>query len=215
MPVVSGLEALKMYRFTATKPIPILMLSANVTTEAIEQCHAAGAAEFVQKPVRASLLLDAIDRNLSDRAAEFVTMPKSLQDGRASLVTLDSPPLDGNVIADLARLSKDPTFEVRLLRGVRSDCSQLVEQIIAALAQNNYQDVSNAAHALKGAAGNVGAGLWVQFAERLEKASHETLRQKARALAQELSNITKRTVAALDSHIEGRRDQRRSSTHQM
>ncbi len=34
MPGVSGLEALKLYQFTATKPIPILMLSANVTTEA-------------------------------------------------------------------------------------------------------------------------------------------------------------------------------------
>ena len=71
MPVVSGLEALKLYRFTATEPIPILILSANVTAEAMQQCHAAGAAEFVQKPVRASFLLDAIDRSLAERAEDF------------------------------------------------------------------------------------------------------------------------------------------------
>lgn len=213
MPVVSGLEALKMYRFTAVKPIPVLMLSANVTAEAMEQCHAAGSAEFVQKPVRASLLLDAIDRNLADRAAEFITMTPSRIEDRPSLTAVEAPPLDASVIAELANLSKDPTFEVRLLRGVRSDCAQLVEQLGIALAQNKYQDVSNAAHALKGAAGSVGAGLWVQFADRLERASHENLRLKASALAQELTRITHRTIAALDSHIEGRSRQKHSSAY--
>ena len=213
MPVVSGLEALKMYRFTASKPIPILMLSANVTAEAMEQCHAAGAVEFVQKPVRASLLLDAIDRNLSDRASEFSTMTPPRLENRPLLTAVETSPLDVSVIAELANLSKDPTFEVRLLRGVRSDCSELVERIGSALAQNKYQDVSNAAHALKGAAGSVGAGLWVQFAERLEKSSHEALRLKASALAQELTRITHRTIAALDSHIESRTRQKQSSAY--
>jgi two-component system sensor histidine kinase RpfC len=179
----------------------------------MEQCHAAGAAEFVQKPVRASLLLEAIDRNLSDRAAEFHTMPPSRLENRPPLAAIEAPPLDVGVIAELATLSKDPTFEVRLLRGVRSDCSQLVEQISAALTQHKYQEVSNAAHALKGAAGSVGAGLWVQFAERLEKSSHENLRLKASALLQELTRVTHRTVAALDTHIESRSRQKQSSAY--
>ena len=85
MPVVSGLEALKMYRFTATEPIPVLMLSANVTPEIMQQCHAAGAAEFVQKPVRASFLLDAIDRNLADRACEFSSFESAKTDARSKL----------------------------------------------------------------------------------------------------------------------------------
>jgi two-component system sensor histidine kinase RpfC len=215
MPLVSGLEALKMYRFTSKKAIPVLILSANVTAEVMEQCHAAGAAEFVQKPVRASLLLDAIDRNLnlSDRASEFSTMTSPRREHRPSLTAVEVPPLDVSVIAELANLSKDPTFEVRLLRGVRSDCSQLVERIGSALTDNKYQDVSNAAHALKGAAGSVGAGLWVQFAERLEKSSHEALRLKATALVQELARITHRTIAALDSHIESRARHKQSSAY--
>jgi two-component system sensor histidine kinase RpfC len=213
MPIVSGLEALKMYRFTTTKAIPVLMLSANVTAEVMEQCHAAGAAEFVHKPVRASLLLDAIDRNLSDRASELSKITQPRPENRPTLTAVEIPPLDVGVIAELANLSKDPTFEVRLLRGVRSDCSQLVEQIGCALAQNKYQDVSNAAHALKGAAGSVGAGLWVQFAERLEKSSHEALRLKGSGLVQELTRITHRTIAALDSHIEIRSRQKQSSAY--
>jgi len=204
MPVVSGLEALKMYRFTATNAIPILMLSANVTPEIMEQCHAAGAAEFVQKPVRASFLLDAIDRNLADRAGEFSSFEFAKSDARPVLAALEAAPLDASVIKELANLSRDPTFEERLLRGVRSDCAQLVEKILTGLSQRKYDDVSNAAHALKGAAGSVGAGLWVQFAIRLEKLSPEALFLKAAAMTRELLRITQRTNAALDAHIESR-----------
>ena len=88
-----------------------------------------------------------------------------------------------------------------------------MDQIITALSQHKYSDVSNAAHALKGAAGSVGAGLWVQYAARLEKSSHETLRLKAGMLAQELTRITQRTNAALDAHIERRIRQKQSSAH--
>jgi two-component system sensor histidine kinase RpfC len=204
MPVVSGLEALKMYRFTAAQPIPILILSANVTPEMMEQCHAAGAAEFVKKPVRASTLLDAIDRNLAHRADEFAAVGSVRSDDPPALTVIESPALDESVIAELANLSRDPTFEERLLRGVRADCAQLIERIINALAERQYEQVSNAAHALKGAAGSVGAGLWVQFATRLEKTSPETLRLKAGGLIQELERITKRTNAVLDAHIASR-----------
>lgn len=211
MPVVSGLEALKMYRFVATKPIPVLILSANVTAEAMDHCHAAGAAEFVKKPVRASLLLDAIDRNLADRAGEFHEVSPAGHENPRSIAMIEVAPLNPTVIADLAKLSRDPTFEERLLRGVRDDCAKLVERIITALAQRNYEDLGDAAHALKGAAGNVGAALWVQFAERLEKSDNKTLNAKAGALAQELTRITQRTNVVLDEYIESRSRQKLSS----
>ena len=68
MPVVSGLEALKLYQYTTTKPIPILILSANVTSEIIAECQRAGCAEFIAKPIRATTLLDAIERQLAEKA---------------------------------------------------------------------------------------------------------------------------------------------------
>lgn len=215
MPGVSGLEALKMYRFVATQPIPILMLSANVTVETMEQCHAAGAAEFVQKPVRASFLLDAIDRNLADRASEFSSFaPTSKSDEFHQLAMVEVAPLDATVISELANLSRDPTFEERLLRGVRSDCAQLVERLVSALSQRKFQEVADVAHALKGAAGSVGAGLWVQFAIRLEKMSPESLQLKEISLTQELVRISQKTNAVLDAHIERRVRHKQQSSAQ-
>ncbi|MEP7329751.1 MAG: ATP-binding protein, partial [Betaproteobacteria bacterium] len=84
MPVVSGLEALKLYRFTNPNPIPVLILSANVTTEAIAECQSAGAAEFIAKPLRASLLLDTIDRHLAADVERAPPPPRRGED-RAAL----------------------------------------------------------------------------------------------------------------------------------
>ena len=202
MPGVSGLEALKLYRFTTTKPIPILILSANVTTEAIAQCQAAGAAEFVAKPVRPSALLDAIERHLeSDTAQLPITAPARTEE-RPTLAVVDTPTLDPVVLADLSRLSNDPTFVERLVDGFRSDSERLVMQISGALAQRKYDAVKDAAHALKGGAGSVGATQLMQFAVRLEKAAQWT---------DELLRIAARTQSALDAHLEERRRQQRLS----
>ena len=213
MPVVSGLEALKLYRFAAEAPIPVLILSANVTTEIIAECMGAGAAEFVAKPVRASVLLDAIDRHLAEEAStRGRTATPARADERPSLTVVDTPPLEARVVAELSGLSKDPTFVERLVRGFRSDCDRLVGDIASGLASRNYEAVKDAAHALKGGAGSVGAALLVQFAIRLEKSSHETLRLRASALSEEARVLADRTFAALDEHLAKREPLPRSST---
>ena len=213
MPVVSGLEALKLYRFAAEAPIPVLILSANVTTEIIAECMAAGAAEFVAKPVRASVLLDAIDRHLAEEAStRGRTATPTRTDERPSLTVVDTPPLEARVVAELAGLSKDPTFVERLVRGFRSDCDRLVGDIANGLASRNYEAVKDAAHALKGGAGSVGAALLVQFAIRLEKSSHETLRLRASALSEEARVSPTGPFAALDEHLAKREPLPRSST---
>ena len=206
MPLVSGIEALKLYRFTTPKPIPVLILSANVTTDAIDECHRAGAAEFISKPLRASLLLDAIERHLTlDTDRLPLRPPHGATDERPSLTVVDVPPLDPAVLEDLARLSSDQTFLERLLRGFRGDTERLTTQIAEALIQRKYELVKDAAHALKGGAASVGATQLTQIAIRLEKATHESLRIRAAQITEELNATAARTTAALEKHLEARR----------
>ncbi len=205
MPLVSGVEALKLYRFTTPNPIPVLMLSANVTTDAIDECQRAGAAEFMPKPLRASLLLDAVERHLAldgDRAP--VRPPPIVTEERPALTVVDVPPLEPAVLEDLARLSTDETFVERLLRGFRSDTERLAREIADAFGQRKYELVKDAAHALKGGAASVGATQLTQVATRLEKASHDTLRLKAAQFTEELNGAVSRTLAALERHLEMR-----------
>ncbi len=206
MPGVSGLEALKLYRFTTDKPIPVVILSANVTTDMVAQCQVAGAVEFVAKPVRATILLDAVERHLSSRAKEFqssVQLPRV--DERPVLTIVETPVVDPAVLADLGQLSTDPTFVERLVRGFHSDAERLVETISAALAARRYEEVKDAAHALKGGAGSVGATQLVTLALRFERATHGMLRLKASTWTEELVCATDEVFAALETHLEERR----------
>jgi two-component system, sensor histidine kinase RpfC len=214
MPIVSGLEALKLYQFTTPKPIPVLILSANVTTEIIDDCQRAGCAEFVPKPVRPTALLDAIERHLAANAEEIAaTVPPPRTDERPSLTVIGTPIVDRSVLRDLDRLSNDPTFVERLIRGFRSDSERLVKSMSDALAARRYEEIKETAHALKGGAGSVGATQLVQLAIRFEKASHDLLRYKAAAWMEELAHAANAALAALDQHVEDRRRQSGDETN--
>ena len=211
MPVVSGLEALKLYQYTTQKPIPVLILSANVTTDVIAECQRAGCAEFIGKPIRPTTLLDAVERHLAQTADSLVnSLPPIRAEERPALTVIDTPVVDHRILEDLGRLSSDPTFVERLLRGFRSDTERLVKAISDGLANRLYENVKDAAHALKGGAGSVGATQLVQLALRFEKASYDTLRLKAAAWTQELTQAANATLAVLDKHLEERRRQTRN-----
>jgi two-component system sensor histidine kinase RpfC len=211
MPGVSGLEALKLYKYTTDKPIPVLIFSANVTTEIIAECQSAGCAEFVTKPVRPSTLLDAIERHLAAAADEISNRPAPPRvEERPTLTVIDTPIVDVMVLDDLGRLSQDPTFVERLLMGFRTDVQRLVETISDALATRRYEVVKDAAHALKGGAGSVGATQLVQLAIRFEKAGHDLLRIKSATWTEELLRAADAAFAVLDNHLEERRRRSRS-----
>jgi len=208
MPVISGLEALKLYQFSTPKPIPVLILSANVTTEIIADCQRAGCAEFIPKPVRPTMLLDAIERHLAASAQEFVSnAPPQRSEERPSLTVVGTPVIDKTVLSDLDRLSADPTFVERLIRGFKTDAERLVKSMSDALATRRYEEVKETAHALKGGAGSVGATQLVRMAVRFETASYDMLRHKAAIWMEELAHAANAALAALDQHIEERRRQ--------
>ena len=212
MPIVSGLEALKLYRFSTSDPIPVLILSANVTTEIIAECQRVGAAEFIAKPIRAASLLNAIERHLASRSTDF-PLPSSIPkpDERPAFTVVDTPAVDPRVLEDLGRLSTDPTFVERLVRGFRSDAERLVTTIVDALSARRYEEVKDAAHALKGGAGSVGATQLVALAQRFESANNEAMRLKAATWSEELSRATDNVLHALEAHIEERRAQQSQS----
>jgi two-component system sensor histidine kinase RpfC len=212
MPVVSGLEALKLYRFSTSKPIPVLILSANVTTECMAECQRAGASEFIPKPLRASYLLDAIERHLAGETAVNFVAPAPRSEERTPLTVVDTPVLDISALRDLSLLSNDPSFIDRLIHGFETDCRRLAQQVTDGLAQRKYQVVKDAAHALKGGAGSVGATQLTQFAVRLEKATHELMRLKSAQLAEELVRLSEKTMAALHEYLEEQRRKRLSSS---
>ena len=182
MPVVSGLEALKLYRFSTPHADPGADPVGQRDDRGDRRVRARRAPpSSCRKPLRASLLLDAIERHLADVERPAPPVPARADD-RPALSVVDTPPLDPTVLEDLARLSKDPTFVERLLRGFKGDTERLVREIGDALGARRYEAAKDAAHALRGGSASVGAMQLLQIATRIDKASHDTLRLKASAV---------------------------------
>ena len=213
MPVISGLQALKLYRFTTAKPIPVLILSANVTPETIAECERAGAAEFIPKPLRASHVLDAIERHLASEATATARQVVRREE-KPQLAVVDTPTVDVAVLHDLDNLSPDPTFVKRLLDGFEADTNRLVADISAALTARKYEAVRDAAHALKGGAASVGATQLTQLARRLEQSAPESLRIKSAQFIEELLKTSNYTLELLRRHLNGTLEQNDSSSTQ-
>jgi len=206
MPILSGLDVLKAYRFLATNPIPALILSANVTKELIEASIQAGAAEFISKPIRASILLDAIDSHIA-RSTSAHRQVSAAADGDARksprLQIVDASILDESVLIEISRMTTDPTFLHRLLRGFQEDCERLVRQLSEDLSAGRIESAIDAAHALKGGAGGVGAFALMHIAARVEKLSNRECTEMAPELRRDLEDCAKKTLDAIMAKVGG------------
>jgi two-component system sensor histidine kinase RpfC len=210
MPVISGLDALKFYHFSTSDAIPVLIASANVTNEAISECMRAGASEFIAKPLRASIVLDAVERHaLNRKRCTESESEKPIRSAKPAFSVVDAPTLNLQVLGDLSRLSSDPTFVDRLVRGFCDDAERLRAEILEGLSSHSYQRVRDAAHALKGGSASIGAVQLMNVAIRLEKAEYEQLASRSENFSNELTQTIALTLGGLATHMTSQSDAKR------
>jgi two-component system sensor histidine kinase RpfC len=151
MPELGGLDAARAYRFMdpEASEVPIIMLSADVTSEAIKECEAAGIDAFLPKPVEARRLLDTIASLVAKRASAPAAVG---DDGDATSVVINPAAL-----AELELISSGGSFMQELINGFIQDGEVLLGQMEAAVAAEQYETLRDLVHALKGAAVTLGA----------------------------------------------------------
>ena len=68
MPIMGGIEAAKIYHFSTSseKKAPIIILTANATTEALRECEDAKVDAYLTKPINIKKLLSTIARITSE-----------------------------------------------------------------------------------------------------------------------------------------------------
>jgi len=151
MPELGGLDAARAYRFMDPEAVqvPIIMLSADVTSEAMKECKDAGIDAFLPKPVEARRLLDTIASLIAKRA-------------RAVEVS-NSEPIETQAVinpaalAELELISSGNTFMPELVNGFVQDGEALLRQMEAAVAAEQYETLRDLVHAIKGSAVTLGA----------------------------------------------------------
>jgi two-component system, sensor histidine kinase RpfC len=150
MPELGGLDAARAYRFMDPEAVqvPIIMLSADVTSEAIKECEDAGIDAFLPKPVEARRLLDTIASLIAKRASA----PAASGDADESVAVINPAAL-----SELELISSESTFMPELLNGFIQDGEALLRQMDAAVAAEQYETLRDLVHAMKGSAVTLGA----------------------------------------------------------
>jgi two-component system, sensor histidine kinase RpfC len=153
MPELGGLDAVRTYRFVDPEgsDVPVIILSADVTPEAIKECRDAGVDAFLPKPVEARRLLDEIGTLLVKRDSGSATAASARQD------TGDAPVLNMKTLADLEMIGSGNRFMTDLVNGFIQDGEVLLSQMQASLERGNYEDFRDLVHAMKGSAITLGA----------------------------------------------------------
>ncbi|MCW4455154.1 response regulator [Flavobacterium sp. MXW15] len=152
MPGMSGLDMLKQLRVMQSgggPRTPVLVLSADVTPEAIQRCIQAGAHAFLAKPVVAARLLDTLaDIASNGRLGAGVPIVRAP-------VASDSV-LDPGVLDELASLGMGEGFEREFIRQCLNDADGCLGGIAHAAESGNWERLREHAHAIKGVASNLG-----------------------------------------------------------
>jgi two-component system sensor histidine kinase RpfC len=151
MPELGGLDAARAYRFMdpGASQVPIIMLSADVTSEAMKECADAGIDAFLPKPVEARRLLDTI-ANLVAKRTSAPAVAKDDADGAPAVI-------NPAALAELELISSGNTFMPELINGFIQDGEALLRQMEAAVAAGQYETLRDLAHAMKGSAVTLGA----------------------------------------------------------
>jgi len=186
MPVLDGVQATR--RIRALPPpangIRMIGLTANAMAGAREEYLAAGMDDYLSKPVDPNVLLSMLaGRPVSPAAA-------------GGLEPNGTAELDGERLAFLADLM--PGNSVRDFVSAFLDTGiACMEHIRSALAEGDLAQVGHEAHAICGAAGNVGAAGMERAARSLQSACKGTDAATAAAVARQLDGSVEQTAIAL------------------
>jgi two-component system sensor histidine kinase RpfC len=200
MPVMGGLEAIKIFRFAHPQTtLPFLVLTANATTDAKKECQEAGANAFLTKPIDPKALLAQIATLVPQPAARVASdnpeQPAATRSGRS---------LNAATLASLETLGKRSDFVTRLIHGFLEDTEALLGKMQQALLEQRYNEFKDLAHALKGSSGSVGAEALHQIATSIGRLTHDELRIQATALMHDFVNAYETARYELLAYLDGR-----------
>lgn len=207
MPVMGGLQAIKVYRYThPDNNIPFIMLTANATTEAIEECKAAKVDMYLTKPVRSNQLLNAVESIApANPAAIAPTHSRSLKEDSADYTQSDTSVLD---TSQLDSLDYDQDEMLHLLHMFMRQTITIQDQLEQA-STGSYKDFTSLAHMLKGMAGNIGAIALFDAAYKAEKLSRADYKKHAVSYLEDIFQEIPRASFALWQYAQ--RDSKSSS----
>ncbi|WP_456449352.1 ATP-binding protein [Thiolapillus sp.] len=204
MPNMSGPEVIQAYRYTEfgnEAHLPFIVLSANDRSEARVECENAGANSFLPKPVDKKKLLKTID-DLTEGQSSVITGKQQVEavSNVESLPVPDDalPVIDMEAIHALISLQQDENFFNKLLEHFYADAKQSIVTMETALPSQDFDSLRDAAHALQGSAGGIGAEALFQQCADISHGDNKLLREKGQEMIEGVKTQLRKVQAALN-----------------
>lgn len=154
MPGVSGLEVIKQAAFmeAGRKRTPFIVLTADATEKARQECERVGAFAYLTKPIVVERLLEnlaAIADGARSAAGEADAAPAAGPHDRSVI--------SQQILDELREMGLGEEFVQRFLDECARDARMCIADLEAAGSAARWDDFRDACHALKGTASNMGA----------------------------------------------------------
>ncbi len=174
MPLLDGLEATRLIRGTPElADIPIIAMTANVTTEDRERCLAAGMNDFIGKPFKREDLYATLVRQMQNRLGQKKPAPAET-DARGGVSTPGQDMVDLGELAWLFNGNREKmvVFAHKFVESALED----IAKIEAALARGDMAAIRQLGHRAKAPANMAGAAKirdLFHVLENIQESDHE------------------------------------------
>lgn len=198
MPVMTGLEAAKLFRFTEPSGthLPIIALTADVTPEVVSEAHDAGIDACLTKPVQPITLLRTIEEHVSARSS--VAKPANAMASGPGSDAISV--IDESVLAELENLGGSD-FVRTLVSEFFSDVDHLVDELRQAVVSGDAHRFRAEAHGLQSASANVGAKSVHEICIGWRKITNAELSSNGGVQLERLLHALELTRNSLDSYL--------------
>ena len=194
MPQMGGLEVVKVHRALSRQPVdtPVIILTANATLEARQECDRAHIDAYLTKPVDALTLLDTVARlTLTPAKADAPELTHSVDQNSAGFINADT-------LHHLTLLGGEQNdFLQTVIYGFLAETDKLLEAMRIALSKREYTTFKELAHILKGSSGNVGAEILFKVCCQILMLDHAELETSSTNLLDEAVSSYPGTRASL------------------
>ena len=214
---MSGIDALKLYRFTQPSDTAtrFILFTADATISAREAATEAGFDAFLTKPIDAATLFSTIERilKLAPNTAESWMNKALYQHAEVIEIVADEAHLDIATLTELEKVgANDELFMHRLLRNYLADSVKLIYKIETAAKQKLHGELYDYCHALKGNSLSVGAIQLAATTETIGKLNAKLSTSQTLALLANLNSDFSKLTLAVEDYLAQPQKQRQLSS---
>jgi len=200
MPEMDGYEATAEIRQThAGRHLPIIAMTAKAIQGDRERCLQAGMDDYISKPVRLEDLEKALERWIPK--GQSVVQPEPKQVPRFTQAEPEASALDPAASGRLRSLvAADPTVLDEIYQSFLTSAVEYLGALRKAAQVGDPDALAKAAHALKGACGNIGASNMWELCGQLELLGNSRSVAGADELTQHLERESARVRIEIEKH---------------